>query len=295
MTRPELAGKIQETSGLAAEKPWCMKNSASSPGGNVIPASPTTPMKRSAVLTALAALVAIVPPHRATAAHAIDPAPDCWTLQNGRVVRAHFVGFDSERLMLRQGDRFHEIRFDRLASGSREKARRLMDLETTGNVQPKPVCRPTPSATATPLTRIVTTTAYSHLESDHFPFGRRSAMGSPLRHGCEVRSAAADWSVYPAGTTFRIEGLPWIYVVDDYGSALVGTGVIDLYQPDMTAMKRWGRRTVRIAILRWGSYRDSARILSGRIRHDHCRRMYEAIGRRIHPHNPSKSGSSPAL
>ncbi|MCB1092162.1 MAG: hypothetical protein KDL87_11555, partial [Verrucomicrobiae bacterium] len=96
-----------------------------------------------------------------------------------------------------------------------------------------------------------------------------------------------DWSVYPAGTTFSVEGLPWTYVVDDYGSALVGTGVIDLYQPDMTEMKRWGRRSVRIAILQWGSYSNSARILSPRTQHAHCRAMFEAILRRIRSAAPT--------
>ncbi|MCB1130327.1 MAG: 3D domain-containing protein [Verrucomicrobiae bacterium] len=136
-------------------------------------------------------------------------------------------------------------------------------------------------------TRIVTTTAYSHHEADHLAYGRRSALGNTLRYGSEIRSAAADWSVYPAGTTFRVEGLPWTYVVDDYGSALVGTGVIDLYQPDMTAMKRWGRRSVRIAILQWGSYSNSARILSRRTHHAHCRAMFEAILRRIRSAAPT--------
>src|SRR6188768_426900 len=71
----------------------------------------------------------------------------------------------------------------------------------------------------------VRTTAYTHSESDHIQYGARTAVGTPLKYG-SVRSAAADWSVYPVGTIFQIEGSPYIYQVDDYGSALVGTNTI---------------------------------------------------------------------
>jgi 3D (Asp-Asp-Asp) domain-containing protein len=128
-------------------------------------------------------------------------------------------------------------------------------------------------------TRVVRTTAYSCGESDHLIYGNRNALGTPLKYGAGLHSAAADWSVYPAGTTFRITGLPWLYVVDDYGSALVGTGTIDIYHPDREEMKRWGRRNVEVTIVRWGSLGQSARILAGRTRHDHCRQMFDAINR----------------
>ena len=77
----------------------------------------------------------------------------------------------------------------------------------------------------------VRTTAYTHSESDHIIYGARTAVGTNLKYG-NVRSAAADWSVFPVGTIFQIEGLPYVYQVDDYGSALVGTNTIDLYKPD---------------------------------------------------------------
>ena len=80
-------------------------------------------------------------------------------------------------------------------------------------------------------TRVVRTTAYTHSERDHLAYGPRNAVGTALKYTSSVRSAAADWSVYPLGTTFRIKGQPYLYVVDDYGSALVGTGTIDIYQP----------------------------------------------------------------
>jgi hypothetical protein len=61
--------------------------------------------------------------------------------------------------------------------------------------------------------------------------------------------------------------------VDDYGSALVGTGTIDIYQPTMAAMRAWGRRHVEITVVRWGSLTRSAQILSRRAGSDHCQRM----------------------
>lgn len=89
-------------------------------------------------------------------------------------------------------------------------------------------------------TRVVRTTAYTHSERDHLAYGPRNAVGTALKYTSSVRSAAADWSVYPLGTTFRIKGQPYLYVVDDYGSALVGTGTIDIYQPNKKLMKEWG-------------------------------------------------------
>lgn len=125
--------------------------------------------------------------------------------------------------------------------------------------------------------RLVRTTAYTCSEWDHLKYGSRNAAGTPLLYGKRVRSAAADWSFYPVGTTFRIKGMSPLYVVDDYGSALVGCGTLDLYKPDKHRMKEWGRRNVEIEILEWGSFRRSAEILSKRTRHHHCRRMLDNI------------------
>jgi 3D (Asp-Asp-Asp) domain-containing protein len=125
--------------------------------------------------------------------------------------------------------------------------------------------RPAPAAPPSPGTVIsgVKTTAYTHSESDHIGYGARTAAGTQLRTG-QVRSAAADWSVFPLGTVFRINGDSTVYVVDDYGSALVGTRTIDLYKPTRDAMNRWGRRTVSIEILKWGSWSKSLAVLKPR-------------------------------
>lgn len=121
--------------------------------------------------------------------------------------------------------------------------------------------------------RVVRTTAYTCSEDDHLIYGSSNATGTPLRYTNRVRSAAADWSFYPVGTSFRIKGLPYLYVVDDYGSALTGTGTIDIYKPSKDIMNLWGRRNVEINIVQWGSFTRSAEILSQRTKYDHCRQM----------------------
>ncbi|MFT4175471.1 MAG: 3D domain-containing protein [Luteolibacter sp.] len=127
--------------------------------------------------------------------------------------------------------------------------------------------------------RVVRTTAYTCSEADHLIYGSKNATGTQLRYTDRVRSAAADWSFYPVGTTFRIKGLPYLYVVDDYGSALTGTGTIDLYKPSKAVMNQWGRRNVEITIVQWGSFTRSAEILASRTSYSHCRSMLANIVR----------------
>jgi len=122
----------------------------------------------------------------------------------------------------------------------------------------------------------VKTTAYSHTEADSLKYGRGSATGNALMYG-KVRSAAADWSVFPMGTVFRIIGEPYTYVVDDYGRALVGTKTIDLYRPSKAEIKNWGARNVHIEILRWGSFQQSLKILGERKSFAHVRAMHSSI------------------
>lgn len=122
----------------------------------------------------------------------------------------------------------------------------------------------------------VRTTAYTRDEADHFTFGSMSAMGTPLKLGA-VRSAAADWSKFPAGTRFSIDGDPAIYQIDDYGSALVGSDTIDIYQRDEFHMEMWGVRHVDIEILKWGSADESLRILKPRAGTEHVDVMIKAL------------------
>ncbi len=122
----------------------------------------------------------------------------------------------------------------------------------------------------------VRTTAYTHTESDHISYANKNAIGTTLQYGT-VRSAAADWSVFPVGTRFQIEGDPCTYVIDDYGSALTGTRTIDLYKPSMRSMNQWGVRHVKIRIVQWGSYEKSLAILKHRSRYWHVRAMVQDL------------------
>lgn len=128
---------------------------------------------------------------------------------------------------------------------------------------------------------VVKTTAYTHLEADSLPYGTKSALGSDLQFG-HIRSAAADWSRYPVGTRFKIKGLPYEYVVDDYGSALVGTDTIDLYKPNHSTMNQWGARDVGIKVLEWGSFEESRKILKTREeKAEHVKEMLQEIDKKI--------------
>ncbi|MDB6119315.1 MAG: 3d domain [Verrucomicrobiaceae bacterium] len=137
------------------------------------------------------------------------------------------------------------------------------------------------SESSTTLARVlhnVKTTAYTHSEGDHLKHGASNAIGSTLKYG-NVRSAAADWSVYPVGTKFKIQGESSVYVVDDYGSALVGTHTIDLYKPSKASMNSWGARKVNIDVIEWGSYTRSLAILKPRAKSGKgiIRRMVSSI------------------
>ena len=126
----------------------------------------------------------------------------------------------------------------------------------------------------------VKTTAYTHTERDHIVYGVKAAGGENLKYG-NVRSAAADWSVYPVGTVFQIEGDQALYEVDDYGSALVGTETIDLYKPSKASMDQWGARNVNINVIKWGSVTTSLAILKPREhKAPHIRQMITAILRK---------------
>jgi 3D (Asp-Asp-Asp) domain-containing protein len=127
----------------------------------------------------------------------------------------------------------------------------------------------------------VRTTAYTHSESDHIVYGVKNAIGTNLKFG-SVRSAAADWSRFPVGTRFRIAGQPGVvYEVDDYGSALVGTGTIDLYKPSRSMMDAWGVRHVDIEVIQWGSFERSMDLMRDRTRWKHVRAMMDGIESRL--------------
>ncbi len=134
--------------------------------------------------------------------------------------------------------------------------------------------RPTTTAGNSHARRItkVRTTAYTHTEAG----GRRNAIGTRLS-GKDVKSAAADWSRWPLGTKFRIIETNEVFQIDDYGSALIGTGTIDLYKTNRLAMNKWGVRKVDIDIIEWGSKEKSLKVLAPRKKNPRVRQMIVAL------------------
>ena len=88
-----------------------------------------------------------------------------------------------------------------------------------------------------------------------------------------VGSAAADWSRWPAGTSFRLLSTGQIYRVDDYGWALAGRNTIDLYMPNQREMNSWGARQETIQILQWGDPQESLQFLRRHQDYRHIKRM----------------------
>jgi 3D (Asp-Asp-Asp) domain-containing protein len=96
-----------------------------------------------------------------------------------------------------------------------------------------------------------------------------AATAAPPAYG----SAAADWSRWPAGTVFRLLSTGQLYRVDDYGWALSGRNTIDLYMPTRQMMNAWAVRREPIQVVQWGDRSESLRILRGREKYRHIRRM----------------------
>jgi 3D (Asp-Asp-Asp) domain-containing protein len=126
----------------------------------------------------------------------------------------------------------------------------------------------------------VKTTAYCHTERAHRRYGKSNAVDGHLA-AADFNSAAADWSRFPVGTKFRIVGSSRKYVIDDYGSALVGTNTIDLYMTSRREMVNWGARRVTIELLEVGSYQQSLKILKPRSRVTYVRRMVQNLESQI--------------
>jgi 3D (Asp-Asp-Asp) domain-containing protein len=89
----------------------------------------------------------------------------------------------------------------------------------------------------------------------------------------KIGSAAADWSRWPVGTTFRLLSTGQIYRVDDYGWALSGRNTIDLYMANRRDMNAWGARQEPIQILQWGDPQQSLQFLQSHQGYKHIKRM----------------------
>ena len=123
----------------------------------------------------------------------------------------------------------------------------------------------------------IRTTAYTHNESDHLKYGRKTATGKTLKRGI----IATDWSIFPVGTILSICGHE--YVVEDYGSALVKSEsikipTVDIYTISKSEMNKWGVKFFNdVKIVEMGSYHESLNILKDRLKHDHCKTMFDRI------------------
>jgi 3D (Asp-Asp-Asp) domain-containing protein len=133
-----------------------------------------------------------------------------------------------------------------------------------------------PSASAKSKKVPVTATAYSSGAKCNGAWAQRNAIGGRLQSG-QVNSAAADWSRFPVGTKFRVVETGKVYVVDDYGSAMVGKDKVDLFHTSYRDVYRWGVRQVNLEILEWGCPDKSLDILKPRARAPHVRRMVQAL------------------
>ena len=123
----------------------------------------------------------------------------------------------------------------------------------------------------------IETTAYTHTSESQKKWGLVTASGAPLQAEEEHNSAAADWSRFPVGTVFRLTDHAERFVVEDYGSALVGNDVVDIYRPELEAVKAWGRQELTMEVVEWGSLERSREILATRLQVPYCKTMHDAI------------------
>lgn len=137
-------------------------------------------------------------------------------------------------------------------------------VQRDSGLQPFSMSESRSSRTVVTTTRTTTRTAKSIRGAK-----RAVAVSKPPRIG----SAAADWSRWPMGTTFRVISTGQIYRVEDYGWALSGRNTIDLYMASRRDMNAWGAREEPLQILHWGDPQQSLQILQTHQNYKHIRRM----------------------
>jgi 3D (Asp-Asp-Asp) domain-containing protein len=118
-------------------------------------------------------------------------------------------------------------------------------------------------------TRVTSTTTKTRVVKTSRLTRRAIAVGRLPRIG----SAAADWSRWPMGTTFRLLSTGQMYRVEDYGWALSGRNTIDLYMASQRDMNSWGARQEPIQILKWGDSQQSLQFLQPHQDYKHIKRM----------------------
>jgi hypothetical protein len=161
--------------------------------------------------------------------------------------------------------------------------RRLAAVLVAGFVFSSPAVAGTAKSVRTagaPRTVSVVATAYGAAAKCNGEWAGRNAIGGRLKSGA-VTSAAADWSRFPLGTKFRVKETGRVYVIDDYGSAMVGKDKVDLFKTSYRDVDRWGVRRVQLEILEWGSPEKSLAVLKPRSRSRHVRVMVRQLEAKI--------------
>ena len=85
---------------------------------------------------------------------------------------------------------------------------------------------------------VVRTTAYTHTEDDHLPYGNNSALGTVLTYTPEYHSVPADRSRFPRGPKFMIKCYTRLFYGDAYGSSTTHTQTIALFFPTKERISR---------------------------------------------------------
>ena len=134
-------------------------------------------------------------------------------------------------------------------------------LEKFSLDKPKKTTRTTTTVTTTRVTKNTAT-----------PRGGKRAV-AVSKSSPRIGSAAADWSRWPMGTTFRLLSTGQMYRVEDYGWALSGRNTIDLYMANQRDMNNWGARQEPIQVLHWGDPQESLQFLRGHQDYKHIKRM----------------------
>lgn len=151
------------------------------------------------------------------------------------------------------------------------------------------VAKKSPAAAPRVETVPVVATAYGASAKCNSVWAGRNAIGGRLQSGA-VTSAAADWSRFPVGTKFRVKETGRVYVVDDYGSAMVGKDKVDLFKTNYRDVYRWGVRNVNLEIIEWGSFEKSLTILKPRSRSRHVKSMVRSLEARLRGGGTQRAG-----
>lgn len=122
-------------------------------------------------------------------------------------------------------------------------------------------------------TRVTTTVTTTRVTKTTTPVRGTKRAVAVSKVQPRIGSAAADWSRWPMGTTFRLLSTGQMYRVEDYGWALSGRNTIDLYMSNQRDMNTWGARQEPIQILHWGDPEQSLQVLQSHTEHKHIKRM----------------------